>query len=311
MVVNGTDLANKLRERAGCSGIDVIGFAEASEFQDYILKRSQRRDPTLRLSGAKTIVVAGVYIGGLVLASWDQPSIGRTSRLFLSGFFNDVVTPLEPVADLLRQEGYAALVCNDAKSEGSILPLKLAAIRAGLGWQGKSSLLVNRTFGTFLALGGILTDADLTPVLEQESDHCKGCTKCQQACPMGALAQPYVLNKSRCLSYQLQKGNLSQEARAVMGNRVMDCETCQQVCPWNTKHLNHPLQTSLVVSFRKTIPKWEEFFALERLRKLTSQDYRATVGRLGTGIPFAIFRRNVMAASERLRSRWWVEAPHG
>ncbi len=298
----GSDLAGKIKELAEGLGIDVIGFARAFEFQGYILKRSKRRNPTLSLPDAKTIIVAGVYIGGLVLPSWNQPHTGRTSRLFLSGFFNDVVAPLKPLAALLQRQGYAALVCNDLRSNGSFLPLKLAAIRAGLGWQGKNSLVVTKKYGTFLALGGILTNADLAPISQPETDHCKGCNKCQRACPMGALAQPYVLEKSRCLSYLLQTDNLPQEARAAMGNRVMECEICQDACPWNTKHVNHPLETSLLAAFQKTVPKWEEFFLLDRLRQLSRREYRATVGRLSTGIPFSIFHRNVLVASERMES---------
>ena len=300
-----SDLADKITELANSLslGIDAIGFAEASEFQSCDLKRSQRRDPALSLPSAKTIVVAGVYIGGLALASWNRPDVGRTSRLFLSGFFNDVVVPLAPLAAFIKRRGYAALVCNDSKSGESILPLKLAAIRAGLGWQGKNTLLVNRQYGTFLALGAIVTNADLAPASEHESDHCKGCSKCQLACPMRALAQPYVLNKNRCLSYLLQRDDLPQEARAAMGNRVVDCEICQEACPWNSKRFGHPLLTPLVASFQKRAQRWEEFFLFDRLRRLTLQEYCATVGRLSTGIPFRIFHRNVRAASEQLQQK--------
>jgi len=70
----------------------------------------------------------------------------------------------------------------------------LAAIRAGLGWQGKHSLLISKKFGTFLALGGIITDADLEHNTIEESDRCRNCDKCQTACPLAALDPPYVLN---------------------------------------------------------------------------------------------------------------------
>jgi epoxyqueuosine reductase QueG len=137
-----TILSKNIRKLADSLGIDFLGFAEASEFEGYIVNRARRRDPRLSLSDAKTIIVAGIYIGGLVLPSWDKSYMGRTSRLFLSGFFNDVVKQLEPIATLLRKERYTALICDDSKNKGSILPLKLAAIRAGLGWQGKNSMLV-------------------------------------------------------------------------------------------------------------------------------------------------------------------------
>ena len=298
-----TILSENIRKLADSLGIDVLGFAEASEFEGYILNRARRRDPRLSLSDAKTIIVAGIYIGGFVLPSWDKSYMGRTSRLFLSGFFNDVVKQLEPIAILLRKEGYTALICDDSKNKGSILPLKLAAIRAGLGWQGKNSMLVTKKYGTLLALGGIVTNANLEHNTEQETNRCKSCKKCQQACPLKALEQAYVLNKSKCLSYLLQNDNLPEEAKTVIENRVIDCEICQQVCPWNTKHIERPLATAMTMSFQREIPAWENFFALPQLVKLTEQEYREALGHLNTGIPYPIFHRNVLMAVARLQQR--------
>nr|BAM62489.1 iron-sulfur cluster-binding protein [uncultured microorganism]BAM62493.1 iron-sulfur cluster-binding protein [uncultured microorganism] len=296
-------LSENIRRLADSLGIDVLGFAEASEFEGYILNRSKRRDPRLSLSDAKTIIVAGIYIGGLVLPSWDKSYMGKTSRLFLSGFFNDAVKPLEPIATLLRKEGYTALICDYSKNKGSIPPLKLAAIRAGLGWQGKNSLLVTKKYGTFLALGGIVTNANLEHNTEEETNRCKSCEKCQQACPLKALKQAYVLNRNKCLSYLLQTDNLPEEAKPVIENRVIDCEICQQVCPWNTKHIECPLATAMTTSFQREIPAWEDFFALPQLAKLTERVYREALGHLNTGIPYLIFHRNVMMAMERLQQR--------
>jgi len=298
-----TILSENIRNLADSLGIDVLGFAEASEFEGYILNRARRRDPRLSLSNAKTIIVAGIYIGGLVLPSWDKSYMGRTSRLFLSGFFNDVVKQLEPIATLLRKEGYTALICDDSKNKGSILPLKLAAIRAGLGWQGKNSMLVTKKYGTLLALGGIVTNANLEQNTEQETNRCKSCKKCQQACPLKALEQAYVLNKNKCLSYLLQNDNLPEEAKTVIENRVIDCEICQQVCPWNTKHIERSLATAMTTSFQREISAWEDFFALPQLVKLTEQEYREALGHLNTGIPYPIFHRNVLMAVERLQQR--------
>ena len=252
---------------------------------------------------AKTIIIAGIYIGGLSLPSWGNPSVGRTSRLFLSGFFLDVVKPLEPIAALLREEGYKAIVCKGSGSTGSILPLKLAAIRAGLGWQGKHSLLVSRKYGTFLALGGIVTNANLEQNTKEEPNQCQTCNKCQQACPLTALEQAYVLKKEKCLSYLLQIDQLPEEAQSVMMNRVIDCEICQQVCPWNIKHIKSPLITETTKAFQSKIPDWEDFFSLTNLIKLTEQEYIEVLGYLNTSIPYTVFHRNVLMAMEGLQHR--------
>ena len=193
-------LSENIRSLADSVGIDAVGFAEASEFTSYALNHHQRRDPKLTLPDAKSIIIAGIYIGGVTLPVWENAWYGRTSRLYLSGFFLDVVKPLAPIAEFLKQKGYQTKICDGSLEDGSILPLKLAAIRAGLGWQGKHSLLISKKFGTFLALGGIITDADLEHNTIEESDRCRNCDKCQKACPLAALDQPYVLNVKKCMS---------------------------------------------------------------------------------------------------------------
>jgi len=294
-------LSEKIRHLADSIGIDALGFAEASEFTNYALSHSQRRDPELSLPDAKTIIVAGIYIGGLTLPAWINPWYGRTSRLYLSEFFLDVVKPLESIAAFLRDKGYSAIVCESSERESSILPLKLAAIRAGLGWQGKNSLLISRKYGTFLALGGIVTDAMLEHNTEEEPNRCGTCNKCQEACPLAALEQPYILNINNCLSYFLQVENFPEKAQDISENRVGDCEICQESCPWNRKHLDNPLVTKMTESFQKKIGDWEDIFYLPNLVKMTEKEYEKVLGHLNTDIPYNIFHRNVLLALEKAK----------
>ena len=294
-------LSKKIRHIADATGIDALGFAEASEFTDYALNHAQRKNPRRSLPGAKTIIVAGIYIGGLTLPAWSDPWYGRTSRLYLSEFFLDVVKPLEPITIFLRNEGYHALVCDGAAESGSILPLKLAAIRAGLGWQGKHSLLISKKYGTFLALGGIITDAGLAHNTREEPNRCHECDKCQKACPLAALDQPYVLNKNKCLSNLLQVEQLPEKARGIMENRVGDCEICQNACPWNKKHIETPLATHMTDDFQKKIKKWEHFFYLPNLAELSEKEYIEQLGHLNTDIPYKLFHRNVLIAMEKAK----------
>jgi len=266
------------------------------------LSQSKRRDPKLSLPDARTIIVAGIYIGGLSLPAWINPWYGRTSRLFLSGYFLDVVEPLEPIVNFLRNEDYSALTCDESTEEGLIIPLKLAAIRAGLGWQGKHSLLISKKFRTFLALGGIVTNAALEHNTEEQPNRCGKCDRCQHACPLTAFDQPYRLNRTKCLSNCLQNEHLSKEAQSVIENRIADCEICQQVCPWNKKHLDNPLSTKLTEAFQKIIGAWEELFYLPNLATLTEERYKEEFGCFSTGIPYEVFYRNVRLALERARN---------
>jgi len=251
------------------------------------------------LPSAKSIIVGGIYIGGVTMPEWDNPWYGRTSRLYLSEFFLDVVKPLEPISDFLKTKGYQAIVCDGSIKGGSIIPLKLAAIRAGIGWQGKHSLLISKKFGTFLALGGIITDANLDHNAIEEPDRCRNCDKCQTACPMAALDQAYVLNVKKCMSYQLQVDGLSEEAQASMENRVGDCEMCQDSCPWNGKHVNSPLITKMTDHFQKKIEEWGDSFYLPKLSRLSENGYKNMFGHLNTGISYDLFHRNVLIAIEK------------
>ncbi|MBU8849598.1 MAG: 4Fe-4S binding protein [Desulfobacterales bacterium] len=296
-----TILSEEIRNIAESSLIDVVGFADASEFSNYKLIQSKRRNPKLTLPQAKSIVVAGIYIGGITMPEWDDPWYGRTSRLYLSGFFLDVVKPLTPIAEYLMGKGYKAHICDGSMDEGSILPLKLAAVRAGLGWQGKHSLLISKKYGTFLALGGIITDAELEHTGKREPNRCHKCTECQKACPVDALHDPYILNREKCISSLLAQESLPKEIVTAMENRIEDCEICQYACPWNKKHLENPLKTKMTDFFQNKINQFRETFYLQNLRKLSENDYKVIFDKLNIDIPYHIFKRNIVLALENAK----------
>jgi epoxyqueuosine reductase len=112
---------------------------------------------------------------------------------------------------------------------------KPLAQKAGLGWQGKHSLLINRKQGSWFVLGEIFVDLALPIDEPYEKDHCSRCESCMTVCPTAAFPQPYVLNAKRCIAYLTieHKGSISEELRPLMGNRVFGCDDCQLACPWN------------------------------------------------------------------------------
>ncbi|MEN8211439.1 MAG: 4Fe-4S double cluster binding domain-containing protein [Thermodesulfobacteriota bacterium] len=294
--MNRYTLSEKIRKTADFSKIDIVGFAKASEFVDYAINQHQRRDPKLTMPDAKSIIVAGIYIGGVIMPEWKNLWYGRTSRLYLSGFFLDIVKPLEPIAGLLKDNGYQAAICDGSVDGGSILPLKLAAVRAGLGWQGRHSLLISKKYGTFLALGGVLTNADLECNMTEEPNRCNKCTECQKACPVEALELPHVLDVKKCMSNLLANDDLPQDVVDAMENRIQDCEICQESCPWNKKHLENPLTTKMTTHFKKKINSWKDKFFLKDLGKLSQQQYKLLFDKFNIDIPFHIFQRNVKIA---------------
>ncbi len=109
------------------------------------------------------------------------------------------------------------------------------AQKSGLGWFGKSSMIINRKAGTYFFLGEIFTDIPLPIDPPYEKEHCGQCTACLDLCPTKAFVSPYVLDARRCISYLTieLKGSIPEELRPLMGNRIFGCDDCQLVCPWN------------------------------------------------------------------------------
>ena len=117
---------------------------------------------------------------------------------------------------------------------------KAWAKKAGLGWIGKNANLINKNQGSYFFIAEVILDLDLS-YDSPTQDYCGTCTKCIDACPTGAIIQPYVVDGSKCISYFTieLKDAIPQEVKGKMDNWMFGCDICQQVCPWNSFSLQH------------------------------------------------------------------------
>jgi epoxyqueuosine reductase len=237
-------LAPQIKSRALELGFDACGIASAapSDPGDYFARwiaegkagemawlardPARRSDPGQVLPGARSLVAVG-------LNYWQpQPAArGRIARYALGRDYHELMDEkLAALETFLQSCGARTRRYVDT---GPVLE-KPHAQRAGLGWQGKSTMLLHRRLGPWLFLGEILTTLDL-PADAVHADHCGSCTRCLDACPTGAITAPYQLDARRCISYLTieLKGSIPEEFRPLIGDRIYGCDECLEVCPWN------------------------------------------------------------------------------
>jgi epoxyqueuosine reductase len=202
---------------------------------DWMAAAPERRaDPRALWPEAKSILVLGVNYAPSFdpLASLDAPDRATISVYARARDYHDVIKGrLKELAGFLVSRGG-----GNVKVFVDTAPVmeKALAQAAGLGWQGKHTVLVSRDFGNWLFLGSIFTTAEL-PADGPEPDRCGSCRRCLDVCPTKAFPAPYRLDSRRCISYLTieHKGHIAPELREKIGNRVFGCDDCLAVCPWN------------------------------------------------------------------------------
>ena len=244
------NLAAAIKRRAEELGFLACGITDPSPVDDggrldwwlasgyagvmrYLHRQARKRkDPRLIIPEAKSVVVVlhNYYDG--------DPDSGPPPRLarYARGRDYHQVTRvcLDRLADLLRSHG--ARVAHTYTDSGPV-PERSLALRAGLGWIGKNTMLIRRGSGSFFFIGTIFTDLELEQDREIATDHCGSCTRCLEACPTGALVEPRVLDATRCISYLTieQKGPIPEPLAERLEGWVFGCDICNEVCPWNLR----------------------------------------------------------------------------
>lgn len=111
------------------------------------------------------------------------------------------------------------------------------AVRAGLGWIGKNSMLINRALGSYVLIGELIVDIEIEQTPHSESNRCGTCSRCMEACPTGAIVSPGVIDARRCISYLTieKKEPLTTNEAKMLSGWCFGCDVCQEVCPWNAR----------------------------------------------------------------------------
>jgi|HubBroStandDraft_6_1064221.scaffolds.fasta_scaffold78853_2 epoxyqueuosine reductase len=258
-------LATRTIELALSAGFDICGVAPAAEFPELArldewlgrghagemryLHDERRRSPARAMQGARSVVVCALNYNTAFPASTDAPQRleahagprGWISRYAWGDDYHNVLgDKLEALIAHLRGEFTQPFEARAYVDTGPIVE-RVAAKYAGLGWLAKNTCLINEETGSWMFLGVIVTTLDLGTSLDAAEvpapDLCGNCSLCIDACPTGALVEPYVLDARRCISYLTieLRGAIPLELREPIGRHVFGCDICQDVCPWNRR----------------------------------------------------------------------------
>ncbi len=224
-------------------GITALGPADtASAFDDWVERgyagemnylprgAEKRRDTRLPFPGTRTAIVVAMCHGG------GEPS-GPVARYARGDDYHDVIVErLDAMHEWLARELGTPVHGKSYVDTGPILERDLAR-RAGLGWFGKNTNLINPRLGSYFFLGALLVDVALPSDAPFAEDRCGTCTRCLDACPTEALVGPRMLDATRCISYLTieLRGAIPEALREQIGGLLYGCDICQEVCPWNEK----------------------------------------------------------------------------
>jgi len=237
------------------------------EMQYMVRHGTKRSHPEALLPGAVRVISARMdYFPENLSATQavlDDAKRGYVARYALGRDYHKVLRGrLKQLGHAIgeRVGGHGYRVCVDS---APVLE-KAIAEKAGLGWIGKHTNLINDKAGSWFLLGEILTDLPL-PVDQPAIEHCGTCHACLDACPTGAIVAPFELDATRCISYLTieLRGPIPVELREAIGNRIFGCDDCQIVCPWNkfaqlTRESDFTPRHGLDTAELVTLFEWDE-----------------------------------------------------
>ena len=307
----------QLKRRALAEGFDLVGVAAAGPASTaghldrwladgmhggmgYMAQTATRRsDPRHLLEGCRSVVMVGMSYRSSLPASDSHPPDDRVwiSRYAWGRDYHRIVKKRLVRLGRWLEEAHPGCAWRAVVDTAPLLEREWAA-RAGLGWIGKNTMLLNRKFGSEIFLGALLTDLELQPD-EPTTDHCGRCTACLDACPTGAFPRPHVLDARRCIGYLTveHRAEIPAELVPAMADMVAGCDRCNEVCPW-TQRAPADLHPEFAPAEHRDRPRLADLEALDE-DGWKAWRQGSPLGR----IPFAQLRRSLAVARENLDRR--------
>jgi epoxyqueuosine reductase len=253
MCPNRYQLAAETKQRARMLGFDLVGIApaEPSRHSDYFRqwlddgrggtmrylreRFEERVEPAKYFPGVRSAICVALnyHVPLEPVAPHGEQVAARIARYALGDDYHELMKPrLYALADWLRERAPGTRT-RCGVDTAPIAERELAA-RCGIGWVGKNTCVINEQIGSWILLGEVLTTLDL-PCDDPAPDRCGTCTRCIDACPTGAITEPYQLDASRCIAYLNieHEGPIPNEFHDPIGPWLFGCDVCQDVCPWN------------------------------------------------------------------------------
>ena len=235
------------------------GFHASMDWIAVERSLERRSDPRVILPECKSILV----LGSPYPAPKGNLKGGNIASYALNQDYHDVLPDkLKRLVKFLEEKVGHPVPNRWYTDTGPVLEKELA-MRAGLGWIGKNTLLINRDHGSYFLISEILLGLDLVADLPITESFCGSCTNCLDTCPTGALREPYTLDANRCISYLTieHREEIPLELRPQIGDWIFGCDICQVVCPWNKPGAEAPSILS------ELLPR-EELLAINLIEEL-------------------------------------------
>jgi epoxyqueuosine reductase len=246
-------LSDKIKEKAIDLGFDLCGIAgsrrldeygqflkdwvtmEMNDRMGYLARDIEKRlNPGILFPGAKSLVVTGLnYFAEPGQKDQTAPVLSRYT--YGLDYHDVILTKLGKLLSWIKGELSEAE--GKAVVDSSSVLEKAWAVEAGLGWQGRHSIVINKDIGSFFFIGILILNIELEPDAPFSGEHCGACRLCINTCPTGAINENRTIDARKCIANITieNRGPIPEDIKPLLGRRIYGCDKCQEVCPWNKK----------------------------------------------------------------------------